>query len=480
MDVRTLERLDGDLRRFFAEFDGCFSRSDTRKHLSTYCGGQLSDLPAKSVEPIALAAGVAPRTLQEFLAQHRWNEDLLREKLYEIVVRDHAGPNSIAIFDETSDVKKGDKTPGVQRQWCGKVGKTENCLVAVHLAYARGDFHCLLDGELFLPKSWSADRERCREAGIPDSMVHRPKWEVALELYDRARAAGVEFAWATADEGYGGKPGFLEGLSLRGQKYVVEVPKTCSVFPRRPRVATRTWRKSGPGRARTKPRIQSGEPEPRSVERHLWFDSAGKAAKWKRFHVKDSHKGPVVWEAKRTRVVLKLENGLPGPELWMIAARNLLSPDEMKFFLADAPETERFEPLLLAAFSRWRVERAFEDQKQEVGLDCWEGRRYLGLKRHLILTSVSYLFLAASRERLRGGKPGADDPAAAGSDGDARPLPRGARAATAGDVGGLRGEDPLAAGSEPLRPRRPRPHGPGAAVRRRPRPGGPDEVPLGR
>ncbi len=106
-----------------------------------YVSGQLSDIPEKSVEPIALNADVPPRTLQEFLSQHRWDHDRLRDKLQAIVRDEHAGPHSVGILDETSDVKKGDKTPGVQRQWCGAVGKKENCIVTVHLAYARDGFH---------------------------------------------------------------------------------------------------------------------------------------------------------------------------------------------------------------------------------------------------------------------------------------------------------------------------------------------------
>ena len=121
--------------RYLKQFDDCFARKDTRAHLPVYVEGQLSDLDAKSCEPIALHAGVAPRTLQEFLAQHKWNEDRVRDRVREIVLRQHSGPNTIGIIDETSDVKKGDKTPGVKRQWCGTVGKTANCIVTVHLGY---------------------------------------------------------------------------------------------------------------------------------------------------------------------------------------------------------------------------------------------------------------------------------------------------------------------------------------------------------
>ncbi len=112
----------------------------------------------------------------------------------------------------------------MQRQWCGSRGKTENCLVTVHLGYARDGFHCLIDGELYLPQSWSDDRPRCREAGIPDSMTYRPKWRIALELYDHAIGHGLHFDWMTFDEGYGSKPDFLRGLNARGQKFMGEVP----------------------------------------------------------------------------------------------------------------------------------------------------------------------------------------------------------------------------------------------------------------
>ncbi len=217
---------------------------DTRAHFSTYIEGQLSDLGEKSCEPIALAAGIPPRNLQEFLSTYRWEEDRTRNRLQEIVIRDHSGNNSVGIIDETSDAKQGDKTPGVKRQWCGTVGKTENCIVTVHLAYATGDFHCLLDGDLFLPEDWSNDRARCRAAGIPDDVVYRPKWKIALELFDRARDNGVSFDWLTFDEGYGGKPEFLRELKGRKQCFVGEVPTTFTGWIHEPRVAVghrRPW-----------------------------------------------------------------------------------------------------------------------------------------------------------------------------------------------------------------------------------------------
>jgi len=153
MDAKQIRQLKPMLTRYLIQFDECFARKDTRAHFSTYVEGQLSDLGEKSCEPIAVAAGIPPRNLQEFLSTYKWEEDRTRNRLQEIVIRDHAGPNSVGIIDETSDVKHGDKTPGVKRQWCGTVGKTENCIVTVHLAYATGDFHCLLAATCFCPRT---------------------------------------------------------------------------------------------------------------------------------------------------------------------------------------------------------------------------------------------------------------------------------------------------------------------------------------
>jgi len=373
MDAKQIRGLRPMLARFLKHFDDCFQRKDTRAHLSVYVEGQLSDLKRKSVEPIALAADVPVRTLQEFLSQHRWQEDLARNRLQQIVAKEHAHPHSVGVIDETSFVKQGDKTPGVQRQYLGTVGKQENGIVTVHLAYAVDDFHCLLDGELFLPESWAGDPARCQEAKIPEGMTYRPKTEIALELLDRAQANGIRLAYVTFDEWYGGKPAFLQALAGRQQPFVGEVP-----------------------------RIVAGSRPARSVEDLLWWHPALADQDWQRFRVKDGEKGPLVWEVKHVPFHLQGPDGLPGPRWHLVVARSVLDPAEMKFFVSNASPDTPVDTILLAAFSRWRVERCFEDGKGEVGLDHYEGRRYPGLKRHLILSAISYLFLARTNHRLGG------------------------------------------------------------------------------
>jgi SRSO17 transposase len=406
MDAEQIRQLEAKLDRFLNRFADCFARKDTRAHLGVYVRGQLSDLPEKSVEPIALEAQVAPRTLQEFLSQLKWDEQRMRDRVQQVVMTEHAGAHSIGIFDETSDPKKGDKTPGVQKQWCSRLGKLENCLVTVHLGYALEDFHCLLDGELFLPESWDQDRDRCREAGIPDTVIYRPKWRIALELYDRAVAKGLHFDWLTFDEGYGGKPEFLREVAARQQRYVAEVPRSFTGWLKAPRVVSRPYHAGGRGRGRRVPRLASGSRPARRVDA-LLNDRVLRGQPWQPWRVKDGEKGPMVWECKHTFITVKDENGLPGERRHLVIARNVLAPEEIKFFVSNAAPATGIGKLLLVAFSRWRVERCFQDDKSEIGLDQYEGRRYLGLQRHLVLSAVSYLFLAKVRHEW-GEKPGAN------------------------------------------------------------------------
>ena len=240
MDADTILRMRPMLTEYLHEFDGCMGRITNRAHLQTYVSGQLGDLERKSVEPIADAAGVPPRTLQEFLSMLKWDEQAARDQVQRRVARGHAHPHSIGVIDETSFQKQGSKTACVQRQWCGSRGKKDNCVVSVHLGYVAGDFHTLIDGDLFLPeKTWHGNRTRCRTAGIPDDVVYRAKWKIALEQVQRALGNGLRFSWLTFDEGYGGKPPFLRGLDGLGQNYVAEIPVNFVGWTRPPEVLYR-------------------------------------------------------------------------------------------------------------------------------------------------------------------------------------------------------------------------------------------------
>jgi len=410
MNLRELKSLREELDVFLAEFDGCIKTGASRKHLRTYVSGQLSDSERKSIEPIALEAGVAPRSLQEFLGLHRWDHGGVRQRVGARVMDRHADPNAIALVDETGTAKKGDETAGVQRQYCGSTGKIDNCVVTVHLGYATEDFQTLVDGDLYLPeKTWAANTKRRRKAGIPDSVTYRHKWEIALDLLDRSAANGIEFKYLTADESYGKAEAFRDGVDRRGLVYVVEVPCSLSGWTTRPVVIPAAKSRAAKGRRRTKAKLDVSAPPARRVDTLV----SRKRPAWKTFHIKDTGKGPVVWSVKASRF-FPCSDGLPGGELWLLIARNVLD-EEVKFFLSNAPRTVLIPALLHVAFSRAKIERLFEDSKGEIGFDHFEVRHYLSIQRHLILSMVSLLFLAEQTRRLRGEKRGVESVPGAGS-----------------------------------------------------------------
>ena len=377
-------------------FEGCFGQDRTREHLHTYCRGLLSDLPRKSVEPIALQSGTAVRTLQEFLKDHVWDRRGLRDRLHRRAADDLAGVTAddlgtVGLLDETSVVKKGKKTPGVQRQYCGAVGKQENCIVTVHLGVARGGFKTLLDADLFLPESWSDDRDRCREAGIPDDVVYQPKWRLGLNQIYRAMGNGVVLDWLTFDEGYGCRTGFLAELdALAELRWVGEVPKSF-----RCRTAPAAGKRSGRGRTGKR------------ADRLARFSPVFRNQPWQSVALERQTLGRQVWQVKAAQVHLIRNRKTTDRTYWLIVARNAAT-GEVKYFVSNAPADTPLGRLLRVAFMRWNVEHGFRVAKSEIGFGHYEGRNYTGLLRHLMLCLVVLAFVAGRTDRLRGEKSGGD------------------------------------------------------------------------
>jgi SRSO17 transposase len=387
MTSEQILSLGPQLADFLGEFDDCFGRSEPRRHLANYVRGQLSDLPRKSVQPIADFTDTPRRTLQEFLSWSEWEHVCMRDRAQLIVARDHADPQAIGIIDDSGHPKSGSKTACVQRQWCGNTGKIDNCVVSVHLSYASFDtrFRTMLDSELFLPEhSWN-DPARRAEAGIPDDVVYRPKYEIALEQVRRALANGLVFGWFTADEWYAMAPELLGGLEMLDQRYVVEVRRSFHGWLCDPRSETRASYSTVENLCRHS-RVMLRQP-------------------WQRVHLKDTKKGPMVWEVKCAPFWLQRDGQVLGP-YWLIYARNVLDPTEEKYFLSNASPGTPLVIILHVAFARWSMERCLEDEKDELGLSHFEVRKYDAIMRHLSVTQVSHLFLARQTQRLRGEKSG--------------------------------------------------------------------------
>jgi SRSO17 transposase len=388
MTTDQILSLGRELADFLGEFAGCFGRIEKRRKLEVYVRGQLGQLPRKSVEPIALEAGMSPRTLQEFLASDDWDENRLVADMQRMVARDHADEQAIGVIDESGHPKKGAETAGVSRQYCGNTGKIDNCVMTVHLTYTSfdGRFRTMLDSSLYLPKGWHEDRDRCRLAKIPDDVVYRPKYIIALEQLDQARASGLCFRWVTADEWYTQKPVFVRGLEQRGLRFVLESPRNFSAWLHDPAQGSATAAKP--------------------IENLCRYSQVMMRQPWQKYHIKDTDKGPMVWEVKSAPCWLPSVGGVVGP-YWLIMARNALDPNEVKYFISNAAPGVPLPVILHVAFGRWPVERCLQDEKSELGLSHFEARLYPALKRHLLITQVSHLFLARQTLRLRGEKTGA-------------------------------------------------------------------------
>jgi SRSO17 transposase len=377
MTEQEIAGLSPAFASYLNRFRNCFAQQRSADHFATFCRGLLSDLPRKSVEPIALESGTAVRTLQEFLASSRWDHQLagltLRRYLAEALARTPADPlGTIGLIDETSCRKWGTHTPGVRRQYLGCVGKVDNGIVTVHFGVAKGDSHALLEADLYLPKSWDEDRDRCREAGIPDEVGYRAKWRIALDQFDRLAAEGWSFDWLTFDEGYGRCLPFLRALSGRRRKFVAEVPVNFTV------------------------RDAPAGPARRADDRL----TADDARRGQRYRLEHGTTADSFWRARSARVWV-------GDGWHTLVVATDESTGEVKYFLTNAAG-ETPAAVLSVAFRRWRVEHAFRLAKSEAGLMHYEGRDYTGLMRHLSMAMVVLGFVAVQTERLRGEKPTGD------------------------------------------------------------------------
>jgi SRSO17 transposase len=373
MTEQEIAGLGPAFATYLGRYRPCFLQKRTAAHFDTYCRGLLSDLPRKSVEPIALEAGTAVRTLQEFLVTARWNQDrardLLQRHLAAAVAEAPADAvGTVGVIDETSCQKWGDQTPGVQRQYLGCVGKIDNGIVTVHVGVAKGRFQALLDADLYLPQSWDADRQRCRAAGIPDAVRYRPKWRIALDQLIRLDGNEVTFDWLVFDEGYGAAVPLLRALNFVGQRFVGEVPVNFAVADR------------------------EGGPTRRADQRL----SAADAKSGRRYRLSHQTVADSVWRAA-TAIVWAA-----GRQQLLLVAINEATA-EVKYFLTNATAVP-VARLLAVAFRRWTVEQGFRLGKQEAGLLHYEGRDYTGLIRHLVLALVVLGFVATQTERLRGEK----------------------------------------------------------------------------
>jgi SRSO17 transposase len=357
------------LDALFGRVAARFGRVEPRRQARAYVTGLLAPVERKNGWQLAEAAGdAAPDRMQRLLGSARWDPREVRDDLRAYVVENLGHRDAVLIVDETGFIKKGVMSAGVQRQYSGTAGRTENCQLGVFLAYASPLGRTLIDAELYLPRSWTDDRDRCRQAGVGDEVEFATKPQLARDMLARALDAGLPVSWATADEAYGQDSKFRRFLEQRRVNYVVAVPKSQSV----------AMGIGGDTRADT---LVAGAPP----------------EAWKRLSCGDGAKGPRVYDWALATVHFEAE---PGYQRWLLARRSL-SPNakgelEIAYYLCHGPVDTSIAELIRIAGARWAIEECFQSAKNEVGLDQYQVRRFDAWHRHITLAMLAHAYLAVT------------------------------------------------------------------------------------
>lgn len=393
VDPADVLRLRGRLDTFARSFAPFFYRLEQARLSTMYLEGLASDLHRKSVEPIAIAHHQPRQGLQRFAGQGKWNDARVREELHRQVARDLGDPDGILSIDGSGFPKKGTHSVGVKRQWCNHLGKEDNCQVGVFLTYIGSGSSVLVDGDLYLPHDWTRSRTRLDSAHVPSEIGFRTKIEIAAELHERV-AARIPHGWTVGDDEFGRPAWFRRRLRRRGERYVLEVPSNTGI---RDLNAPRPTRRPG----------QRGrQPQAALVSAADWAKSRP-AELWTRLFIRDGEKGPHELEVVTVRVRARTERQEGQREL-LVVTRTLGPKPEYKYYLSNAEATTSPSVLAQVATHQHRIEEAFLIAKDDLGMDHYEVRSWVGWQHHMTMVFLGHWFLTREHRRLGEKSAGAD------------------------------------------------------------------------
>src|SRR5215813_7862652 len=387
-----VEGLLEELWEFQSNFHDCFPRSETRAHFFDYMVGQLSPLERKSIEPMALhVEGGTVRGLQRFLSDVPWDEEHMRWTYHQVVADAMGDPEGVLMFDETGFVKKGQDSVGVARQYCGTLGKVENCQVGVFAAYASQQGYALVDKRLFLPEVWLTDAYATRrtKCNVPQEVTFQTKPQLAAAMLQALRQEGLlPFKYLVADCLYGNSPDFLDAIdACVGLTALVAIPSETRCWLQRPQTTEKSY--TYQGEARSKRVAMAPHAAPCTV---ATLAAGLPASRWYRRKVSEGTKGPLVYEFARQRVTL-CKDGLPERTVWVVIRRTLGAEPAYAYYSSNAPVSTPFHTLVWLSGLRWAIEQCFEESKTELGMAHYEVRKYAGWHHHMLTTMLAHFFL---------------------------------------------------------------------------------------
>jgi SRSO17 transposase len=369
----VVDLISAELESVHGRIAGRFARAEPRARVREYVSGLVAGLERKNGWTLAERAGeVSPDGMQRLLRRADWDIGGVRDDVRDYVVEHLGDRDGVLIADETGFIKKGTKSAGVQRQYSGTAGRTENCQVGTFLAYASVHGHALIDRELYLPASWAQDRDRCRAAGIPDEVECVTKPRQAQLMIARAIAAGVPFAWFTADEAYGQAKYLQAWLVDQDVSHVVAIRRSDTFT------------------------MPAGE------QRADALTAALPARAWQRLSAGAGAHGPREHDWAR----LLIRAGRPGRGHWLLARRSLSDPTDIAYYACYGPRRSTLVDLAWIAGSRWHIEECFQQAKGEAGLDHYQVRSWRAWYAHITLSMLALAWLAGARARAAKGEPG--------------------------------------------------------------------------
>ncbi len=388
----TVNSCSRRLTTFIQRYLPCFSRKEQRDHADTILRGKLTGLQRKTTEPIATQAHEKRRPLQLFVGAGGWSDATVTTELRRHVRAAIADPRGVLILDPSGVAKKGTESCGVQRQWCGNLGKVENCQVGVFLGYATPRGKALVAARLFLPEQRAQDRPHRAKTYVPEEVTYQEKWRIGLDLL---RQAGSELphAWVVGDDEFGRASELRAWLRFERQRYALDVPCNTRIRDfsgRRP--ASRRG-----GRERL--------PEWERVD--AWADRQPKK-RWRYFTIRNGEKGPLRVKALQQWVQTRDEEGRPAGRERLVVICSIEKNPRSWYVLSNAPKEVSLAAIVGAHGERHRIEQLFEEGKQEVGLAHYEVRSWTGWHHHMTLTLLALWFLQLERLQCGEKKSGAD------------------------------------------------------------------------
>jgi SRSO17 transposase len=384
-----IEGFINELKVFHGKFRDCFYRVETKEKALHYMVGQFSSLEKKNIESMALEVeGADTRSMQRFISDAVWDEEKMVRSYHKMVAEEMGEPRGVVIFDESGFAKKGNDSAGVSRQYCGNLGKVDNCQVGVFAAYASKRGYCLLDKRLFMPEKWftedyAARRKKCV---VPEDVTFRTKPQLAGEELKSIHQEGtVPFTYIAADTIYGNSPEFIEAAeSCTGKVYFVSIPSDTRCWLKEPKTSTQKYQYRGKTHSK-----QVAENEPLSVKAiakstHSYF--------WFRRKVSEGTKGPIEYEFTKRQVIL-CQDDLPGKSVWLVIKRTPGDNPIYYYYISNAPTSTRLKTFVWLSGMRWAIEQCFEETKGELGMDHYEIRKYSGWNHHILMCMLSHFFL---------------------------------------------------------------------------------------